>query len=128
MQGLQQQIGKRIRTLREQKGISQEALADICNLHRTYVGLIERGKRNLSLKALEVIAQGLGVSISDLTAGLERTDLVPRRFKKRQSSPLEELTAHVAAIRQVLIEAKLTDARRYRTLLRASRQNRKAST
>jgi len=63
-------FGERVRELRTRLGISQEAFADRCGLDRTYISGIERGKRNLSLRNIEVIAKALGISISDLTAGL----------------------------------------------------------
>jgi len=50
-----------IRFYRKQKGWSQEKLAEQCNLHRTYIGAIERGEKNLTLKSLEVIALALEV-------------------------------------------------------------------
>jgi transcriptional regulator with XRE-family HTH domain len=59
------QVGKRIRNLRENKGISQEVLAEKSSLHRTYIGGVERGLRNPSLKSLQRIAKGLGVKIVD---------------------------------------------------------------
>lgn len=52
--------------LRRAKGLSQEAFADICGLHRTYVGAIERGERNVSLENIEKIAKALGISIASL--------------------------------------------------------------
>ena len=52
--------------LRHEKGISQEALADLAGLHRTYVGGIERGERNPSLINIGRIAEALGVPILDL--------------------------------------------------------------
>jgi transcriptional regulator with XRE-family HTH domain len=55
-----------MRALRAQLGLSQEALADLVNLHRTYIGSIERRERNVSLDNIERIAQALGVDIADL--------------------------------------------------------------
>jgi transcriptional regulator with XRE-family HTH domain len=46
--------------------LSQEELADVCGLHRTYVGSVERGERNVTLSSLETIAKALGVSVVDL--------------------------------------------------------------
>jgi transcriptional regulator with XRE-family HTH domain len=59
-------FGKRIRQLRQRAGISQEALADRCGLHRTYVGGIERGERNPSLMNIARIAKALNVPLVDL--------------------------------------------------------------
>jgi transcriptional regulator with XRE-family HTH domain len=60
------QVGKRIRSLREGRGISQEVLAERSSLHRTYIGGVERGLRNPSLKSLQRIAKGLSVGVVDL--------------------------------------------------------------
>jgi len=54
---------KRIRQIREGKGLSQEALADIAELHRTYVSSVERGERNVTVDSLERLADALGVDI-----------------------------------------------------------------
>jgi transcriptional regulator with XRE-family HTH domain len=118
MNTLQSQVGARIRELREQKRISQEALAGICNLHRTYIGLIERGKRSLSLATVEQIAIGLGVAPSDLftAAKIAPVKAIVREDKKTiPASPItmEDLSADVAALRQVLIETKVIDPKRY---------------
>ena len=59
-------FGAKVRKLRQAKGLSQEAFADICGLHRTYVGAIERGERNVSLENIEKIARALGISIASL--------------------------------------------------------------
>lgn len=63
-------LGERVRELRREKGFSQEAFAEKCGLHRTYISGIERGKRNVSLRNIEVIAQALGISISELMRGI----------------------------------------------------------
>ena len=65
-----ERFGERVRNLRKEAGLSQEALADKCGLDRTYVGGIERGERNVSLRNIEVIAKALGTQISELTKGL----------------------------------------------------------
>ena len=60
------QFGSRVRDLRQQAGLSQEAFAHACKLDRTYVSGIERGVRNPSLKNVARIAVALKVSLSDL--------------------------------------------------------------
>jgi transcriptional regulator with XRE-family HTH domain len=57
-------FGQRIRELRAAKGLSQERLAALCHLDRTYISSLERGKRNVSLKNVAVLADSLDVSLS----------------------------------------------------------------
>jgi transcriptional regulator with XRE-family HTH domain len=59
-------IGKAIRHERLSKGLSQEALADLTELHRTYVGSVERGERNVSVVNLAKLAAALDISLSNL--------------------------------------------------------------
>lgn len=59
-------LAANIRRLRHEQNLSQEALADLAHLHRTYVGSIEREERNLSLDNLERIARALGVHVTVL--------------------------------------------------------------
>jgi transcriptional regulator with XRE-family HTH domain len=54
-------VGHNLRVYREAKGLSQEAFADQLGVHRTYMGGIERGERNLTLKSLERLAARIGV-------------------------------------------------------------------
>ena len=63
-------LGKRIRELRLQRGYSQEAFAEKCGFDRTYISLVERGHRNLSFRNLARLAEGLGISVSELTDGI----------------------------------------------------------
>lgn len=59
-------FGERVRYLRNQKGWSQEVLAEKTMLHRTYIGSIERGERNVSLVNIYFIATALEISLEDL--------------------------------------------------------------
>ena len=65
-------IGQRIRDLRIQRGWSQEDLADVSGLHRTYVGSAERGERNLTVDSLQALAGAFGLTLSQLVEGLEK--------------------------------------------------------
>ena len=62
-----QKLGKKIRTLRLEKLLSQEMLGEITGLDRTYISGIERGVRNPSLKNIEKLAKALDVKVSELT-------------------------------------------------------------
>jgi transcriptional regulator with XRE-family HTH domain len=59
-------FGERVRAARVSRGMSQESLAELTGLHRTYVGGIERGERNLGLINLTRVAAALKVSVGSL--------------------------------------------------------------
>ena len=61
-----QTLSANIKKFRGEKGLSQEELADKCGLHRTYVGAVERGERNVTLSSLELIAIALDVDVPTL--------------------------------------------------------------
>jgi transcriptional regulator with XRE-family HTH domain len=56
----------KVRSIRMQKGMSQEHLADLANMHRTYIGMIERAEKNITLINIEKIAKALEINIKDL--------------------------------------------------------------
>jgi transcriptional regulator with XRE-family HTH domain len=66
---VQVRFGKRLRDVRQKRGISQERLGDLAGLHRTYVSGVERGERNISLLNIEKLAVALDVAMSDLMPG-----------------------------------------------------------
>ena len=63
-------LGEKVRTLRTNLDFTQEALAERCDFDRTYISLVERGQRNPSFTNLIRLAEGLEVSVSDLTKGI----------------------------------------------------------
>jgi transcriptional regulator with XRE-family HTH domain len=65
-------FGKAVRELRLAKGISQEKLAELADIHRTYVGDVERGTRNIALVNMTRLAAALGVPLSKLIERMER--------------------------------------------------------
>lgn len=60
------QFGKRIREERTKRDISQEHLGELAKVHRTYVGMIERGEKNITLTNIEKFARALGMSVKEL--------------------------------------------------------------
>jgi len=69
---IKSRFGERLREVREKRGVSQERLAEVAGLHRTYVSLIERGERNVTIETIEKLAIALDVEIAQL---------MPRRRK-----------------------------------------------
>ena len=65
------QLGKAIKQRRAEQGLSQEALAEMTGLHRTYVGSVERGERNVSAINIKTMADALGCQASELFRATE---------------------------------------------------------
>lgn len=63
---MQARLGEAIRNLRLERGVSQEEFASVCGLHRTYIGSVERGERNVSLANIIRIADSLYIKASRL--------------------------------------------------------------
>ena len=68
---LLKKFGDRVQSLRNQAGISQEKLAEMAEMHRTYISGIERGERNVSLINIMRLASALNVSVSKLMEGID---------------------------------------------------------
>lgn len=65
-----EQFGQRVREERLKKGFSQEELAFKAELHRTYIGMIERAEKNITLNNIAKIAKALEITITELTKGI----------------------------------------------------------
>ena len=71
---IQRAFGQAVKTIRMEKGISQEKLAELVDLHRTYISDIERGGRNVSLVNIYRIAEGLEVKVFEIFQKLEKEE------------------------------------------------------
>ena len=65
---LRELVARNVRAARVTRGLSQEAFADLCGYHRTYIGSIERGQRNITLETLEALAAALDITPQSLMA------------------------------------------------------------
>lgn len=66
-------LGQRIRALRKKAGYSQEGFADAAGVHRTYMGTLERGEANVSLGNLSKMSMALGITLSELFRGVDKS-------------------------------------------------------
>ncbi len=66
MQEVHKKLGKRIAELRRKKGFTQEGFAHECGFHRSYMGAVERGEKNITLAMLNRVAKALKISLSEL--------------------------------------------------------------
>jgi transcriptional regulator with XRE-family HTH domain len=70
MQEAQKKLGKRIAELRRKQGFSQEGFAHECGFHRSYMGAVERGEKNITIQLQVKIAKALKISLSELFKGV----------------------------------------------------------
>jgi len=66
MQDVQKRLGKRIAELRKKRGFSQEDFAHECGFHRSYMGALERGEKNVTIQMVERVAKALKISLAEL--------------------------------------------------------------
>ena len=63
-------LGANIQSKRKSLGLTQEKLAELTDLHRTYIGMVERGEKNISINNLKKISEALHISLSELLKGI----------------------------------------------------------
>ncbi len=120
MKEIKHVLGERIRSLRNERGLSQEELGERSGLHYTYIGAVERGEKNSSVSVLEKIAGGLGVSMNDLfsfSQGRENT----AQIKKWIISEVKNASPKIL----LLLSHMLTDLKTLESERRSSRPPRK---
>ncbi len=66
MQDVQKKLGKKIAELRKKRGFSQEGFAHECGFHRSYMGALERGEKNVTIQMVERVAKALKISLAEL--------------------------------------------------------------
>jgi transcriptional regulator with XRE-family HTH domain len=81
------EFGQRIKQLRNEKDISQEKLSFLTGFHRTYIGMIERGERNISLTNMAVFAKVFEMTVSEL---LDFTTINPKHTYKKYEVKTED--------------------------------------
>ncbi len=84
---LQRRLGENLRLLRRARGLSQEAFADFLGIHRTYMGGLERGERNVTLRTVERLAERLAVDPLSLFARVGATSKPHVLANGAQASP-----------------------------------------
>lgn len=107
-------IGGRIRELRMKAGLSQEKLGELADLHYSYIGQIERGEKNASLKSVVVIARALGVTLSTLLEPIDKlpepTEAVVQQFQTMaKEHPLDDVELCVKLSKEILTHYKKKD-------------------
>ena len=70
MQEVQKKLGKKIAELRRKRGFSQEGFAHECQFHRSYMGAVERGEKNITIQMLVRITKALKISLAELFKGI----------------------------------------------------------
>jgi transcriptional regulator with XRE-family HTH domain len=112
-------LGKRIHDLRAARKWSQEEFAHVSGFHRTYVGQIERGEKNMSFDNLAKVADALGVTMSTLLDGLENGTEATVKLPRAEAGgrPLKEAAHQALEARKLVKRLKLQHAEMNRTIL-----------
>jgi transcriptional regulator with XRE-family HTH domain len=87
LENVQRSLGQRIRDLRTRQGWSQEKFAQVCGLHRTYMGHLERGEKNVSLATVLRVANALGIRLGALFARVPTEAAVSVPISYGQAAP-----------------------------------------
>lgn len=113
-------LGKRVRELRAAKKWSQEELAHISGLHRTYIGQIERGEKNISFGNLSKISSVFDVTLAELLSGLEDGGTADRKSKRApgsRSQLLQDATRRTLETQKLVRRLRLQHAVLDRTIV-----------
>ena len=101
------EIGQRIRNYRLQKKLSQEELAELCGLHPTYIGQVERGEKNATIESINKISTGLEISLNTLFENIESSGNTKNNYPSQaynlvQSAPLTMQEKLVEILQQII--------------------------
>ena len=101
------EIGQRIRNYRLQKKLSQEELAELCGLHPTYIGQVERGEKNATIESINKISAGLKISLNTLFENIESSGNIKNNYPSQaynlvQSVPLIMQEKLVKILQQII--------------------------
>ena len=111
-------LGKRIHDLRAAKHWSQEEFAHVSGFHRTYIGQIERGEKNMSFDNLAKVADSLGVTMAALLEGIEAPDATAQRATPSKSGALLKGAAQQQiAIERLVRRLKIQHAEMSKTIV-----------
>jgi transcriptional regulator with XRE-family HTH domain len=103
-EAVQRHLGGRIRALRLESGWSQEQFAEICGLHRTYMGHVERGEKNISLSTMVRISDALNIPLSELLT--ENKSMRPRKTWPTHTRPRDRHSSF-AELKHVFTELRI---------------------
>ena len=115
MNDLLKLLGKRIHDLRAAKKWSQEEFAHVSGLHRTYIGQIERGEKNISFDNLTRVAGALGINLSALLEGLENGSTA--KLPQPETNTHKHAAQQQIETRKLVRRLKLQHAEMNRTIL-----------
>ena len=92
---IEKKVGEKLRKIRKKKNLTQESLAALSGMHYTYIGQIERGERNITVKNLENLCSALNISMSEFF-----TDLSPKRWNQKEIEDLQSKLNHVLQLQK----------------------------
>ena len=107
MNELTKALGTKIKYLRKRNNLSQEQLAELCNLHPTYIGQLERGEKNASIGSIYKISKSLNISLSDLFLNIdntEDTDLISKEIYSISITQSEEQQKRILNVIKAMTE------------------------
>ncbi len=109
MENLLRSLGERIRKLRAEQGYSQERFAEVCGVHRTYMGHLERGEKNVSLASLAKVADALAITLSELFSGVQQQapSAVNRASQRTQPKKLARASSAKQTLDRIFEELQL---------------------